>query len=308
MKDEPLLFRFAHATDLHYETANPPQEALANSRFSCLIDDLNQVNKTSPLDFAILSGDLSNCGAANQADLVGAKQLCEGLDMAYHAIAGNHDLAPHRECAAAYPGKEDYHEGPMATSNYASVFGEERLKFSFEEQGYHFVGVSLRDEDPDDMLDWLAAELDRIPGRGIVVAHYGLYPARQEGRLRTWGFQRIGKILPRLRSMIDAARPRIVAYLYGHNHVNSVVKQGEVYHMSAGGIQKGCTGYRLFDCYENRIETNYHLISDPSLRHFRNWPFDAAAVGPESAHTTADMYHLGSPAEQSLTLNVPPAP
>ena len=302
MKTDKLLFRFVHATDLHYDAASNPAVPMANARVSCLINDINTFNAEAPVDFVILSGDLSNCGAASEHALSDAKQLCDRLHAPYYAIAGNHDLAPNRRYAAMYPGKEDYHEGVIETSNYARIFGERGLRFSFERFGYHFVGVSLRDEDPDGMLDWLELEIEKIQERGIVVAHYGLYPPRDSGLMHTWGFSRIGTILPRLRSILDQAGTKIVAYLYGHNHINSVVKKNGIYHLSGGGIQKGCTGYRLFRCYKNRIESSFHLLSDSALWDFNYWGLKNPEKCIDSTHSTLEEYHRGNTEEQSLTI------
>ena len=225
IKTDNLLFRFVHATDLHYEAGSHPAVPEANARISCAINDMNNLNAEQPLSFVILSGDLSNCGSASERELWDAKTLYDSLDVPYYTVAGNHDLAPNRKFAAMYPGKEDYHEGTIKTSSYASVFGPQGLRFSFEKDGYHFIGMSLRDEDPDGVLDWLEQEVERIQEKGILVAHYGLYPPRDAGQLHTWGFSRIGAILPRLRSILSRAGTKIIAYLYGHNHINSAVRK-----------------------------------------------------------------------------------
>lgn len=215
--------------------------------------------------FILLSGDLTNCGAANEHELSEAKALYDSFDVPYYAVAGNHDLAPNRKFAAIYPGKEDYHEEAIHTSNYGRTFGAQGCRFSFTRGGIHFLGISLRDGDPDGTLDWLEAEIKKIKDPAIILSHYGLYPPRNAGVLHTWGFARIGTILVRLKTILAANENKIIAYLYGHNHINSVLKKNGTYHISSGGIQKGCTGYRLFKCYSNRIEASFHLLSDESL-------------------------------------------
>ena len=295
------IFSFAHATDLHYETIAPAQVPEANKRISCLIEDINGLDLAHRPDFILLSGDLTNCGAADQNELLKARSVCESFDIPYYTVAGNHDLAPSRKFAAMYPGKEDYHEGLAHMSNYAKVFP---LKFSFQANGYCFVGVSLRDEDPDGMLDWLEAAIDTIPGKGIVVAHYGLYPPRAAGPLHTWGFSRIAKSLPRLKSIIADAGSRIVAYLYGHNHINSFIFKNGTCHISGGGIQKGCTGYRLFKCYEDRMESSFHMLSDKTLLDFNYWGRDKPEECMDDNHGTVEEYHRGNNDEQSFVIRI----
>ncbi len=291
------MFSFIHATDLHYETNGPTQVPEANARIACLIDDINGLERKP--DFVLLSGDLTNSGSANHAELLEARSMLNTLTMPYYVVAGNHDLAPNRKIAAGYPGKEDYHEGPINNSNYARIFP---MNFAFQVQGYAFAGVSLRDGDPDGMLDWLAAAVADIPEKGIVVAHYGLYPPRTAGPLHTWGFSRIATILPRLRSIIDNAGPRIVAYLYGHNHINSVVNRHATYHVSGGGIQKGCTGFRQFRCHARSIECTYHLLSDKALLDFNYWGREKPDQCKDENHESVEAYHKGSNGEQCFVI------
>ena len=231
-----------------------------------------------------------------------AKSLYKSFDIPYYAVAGNHDLAPNRKFAAMYPGKEDFHEGPLDTSYYVEVFGTQNCSFSFVKGGYHFIGVTLRDEDSEGALDWLEQEIETAQGQCIIVSHYGLYPPRDAGSLHTWGFARIGTILPRFRSIISRAGTKITAYLYGHNHINSVVKKNGTYHISSGGIQKGCTGYRIFSCYKNRIETSFHYLSDDTLWDFNYWGRKTPEKCIDSTHKTVEEYHKGNLKEQSFEI------
>ncbi len=301
-KDNPL-FRFVHATDLHYEAGRSPEIPEANDRIRCFIRDINRLDGSYPLNFILLSGDLTNRGAAVKHELQEAAKLFKGLNVPFHAVAGNHDFAPSRSFAANYPGKEDYHEGPFESSAFANVFGEAGLKFSFEKEGYSFIGFSLRENDPDGVLPWLAEEASRLKGNGIFMGHYGLYPARDEGRLATWGFGRINSSLPRLREIIDGAGRKILLYLHGHDHINSVRNRCGTLHVSGGGIQKGCTGYRVFSCYRDRIEAHFCLISDPDLHSFNYWGTDNPGCCVDSTHRTVEEYHRGNAEEQCFTVH-----
>ncbi len=297
------MFRFIHATDLHYEIGFNRHVPKANLRIACLIEDIKRIHAKEPLMFVLFTGDLTEKGSACKKELSGAKDILDTLPVPYYVIAGNHDLAPNRTIAAAYPGKEDYHEGPVSTSNYSEIFGMERTRFSFRAADYLFAGVSLRDHDPDGMIDWLEKE---ICGRTKVVlaAHYGLYPARDSGPLNKWGFARIGSLIQRLRSIVKNENNGVLLYLYGHNHVNSVIENGGIYHVSSGGIQKGCTGYRVFSCYEDSIKAEYRLLSDAALHDFNYWGGDSPEMCVDSTHTGIKEYHIGNNSEQSFTVNL----
>ena len=302
MKTNKPLFRFIHATDLHFDAGLNPSTPEANARIACLINDINVLHAEEPIDFVILSGDLTDSGSAIRSELSEAKRFLDRLDVPYYTVAGNHDLAPHRGIAVNYPGREDYYEGTIETSNYARVFGAEGLRFSFRKNGYHFAGVSLRDEDPDGALDWLEQTIDSLPDKCIVTSHYGLYPPREAGALHEWGFARIGNILSRLQSIINRSDGRVIAYLYGHNHINSVIQKNGVYHISGGGIQKGCTGYRLFNGYNDQIESSFRLLSDTALLNFNYWGIQNPERCMDAGHSTVEKYHRGNREEQQLIL------
>lgn len=303
VETDRLLFSFVHTTDLHYEAIDNPEIPEANARISCLISDIKKLHSEQPLKFVIFTGDLSNSGSASEYVLSEAKNFCDTLHIPYYVVAGNHDLAPNRRIAAMYPGKEDYHEDIIETSNHARVFGLQGIKFSFQEEDYHFIGVSLRDEDPDGLLDWLEETIRKIRTKIILISHYGLYPPRDSGPLHEWGFSRIGSILPRLRSIVDREGSKVLLYLYGHNHINAVVKRNGIYHISSGGIQRGCTGYRLFRCYKNRIEGTFHLLSDIALHNFDYWAGDAPEQCIDSTHSDVEEYHRGNKEEQTVIID-----
>jgi 3',5'-cyclic AMP phosphodiesterase CpdA len=303
VKTDRLLFSFVHATDLHYEVCDNPVVPEANARISCLINDLNKLNSEKPLSFVLFSGDLTNFGSVREYELLEAKSVYDSFDIPYYAVAGNHDLNPSREFdAEMYPGKDDYHEGTIYTSSYGRTFGTQGVRFSFAKEGIRFIGVSLRDRDPDGLLDWLEEEIEKTRDQVVISSHYGLYPPRDDGILQTWGFARIKTILPRLREILAGAGNKIIAYLYGHNHINSMVKKDGIYHISSGGIQKDCTGYRLFECYSNRIESSFHLLSDEALWEFNYWGVKKPERCIDSSHRTVEEYHRGNFEEQAYCI------
>jgi hypothetical protein len=181
------------------------------------------------------------------------------------------------------------------------VFGEEGMRFSVGWKGLRFIGVSLRDEEPDRALDWLEEELDRSKGRMdermVIVGHYGLYPPRDAGPLANWGFARIGSLLPRLRSIVAASGSRPSLYLHGHNHINSLRRIGNLRQLSGGGIQKGCTGFRLFQYNGAKLSCELRLLSEPSLWSFDYWSHSNPGLCVDSSHPSAREYHKGSPSE-----------
>jgi hypothetical protein len=160
----------------------------------------------------------------------------------------------------------------------------------------------LRDGDPEGNLDWLEEEIARTPDQVILMTHYGIYPPREAGFLHTWGFGRIGTSLPRLRTILARAGNKVLAYLYGHNHINSVVKRDGTYHISGGAIQKGCTGYRVFACYDDRIDATFHVLSDEALWDFNYWGVEHPEACRDATHRTVEAYHRGNEGELSFSM------
>jgi DNA repair exonuclease SbcCD nuclease subunit len=299
MSNNRPIFSFIFATDLHFETNANHDVPEDNARIHCLLDD---ANKQDP-DFVLFGGDITQRGSAQLNELIMAKETLDKLKVSYFLVAGNHDLAPNREVAAIYPGKEDYHNGQVETSNFYQVFGDKGIRFSFQKGNIQFIGISLRNDDPDGALDWLEQEISQTNLPKIIMTHYGIYPPRDsDSSLERWGFARIGSSIPRLRSIIEYQGSGVIAYLYGHNHINSMIKKNNILHISGGGIQKGCTGYWLFQCGENSIKASYNLLSDKSLHNFNYHGINNPDRCIDSTHKTVEEYHKGNQEEQSFEI------
>ena len=297
MSNNKPIFSFAFATDLHFELGAHHDIPKANARISCLMSDLDK----HQIDFTLLGGDVTQCGSAKIDELATIKTNLDKLRSPYFMVAGNHDLAPNQGFAARYSGKEDYHTGTIETSNFHQVFGDKGVRFSFIKENIHFIGISLRNNDPDGALDWLEKEVLQSKLPKIIMTHYGLYPPRNSGSpLESWGFARIATCIPRLSSIIEHPSSRVIAYLYGHNHINSVVKKKNVLHISGGGIQKGCTGYWIFNYQEDCLNGQFHLLSDQTLHNFNYHGIVSPEKCVDSSHKTVEEYHKGNVYEQSV--------
>jgi len=304
MADDKPIFTFAHITDTHVESTDDSHYPGANLRAECLIDDINS-RRFAPLpDFAVITGDLTGKGAGNIDDLYAFRdKFLARLDCPAHIVAGNHDIGPDREVAQHYPGMEDYEEVPLEQTKYAKVFGRERLHFCLKKENITFIGITIRNSDPDGALDFLDEKLSSNSGKKIIASHYGLYPARAGGIFSTWGFRRINQALPRFRAIVDQYRSDIIAYLYGHNHINSVVNIDGIYHMSAGAVARACTGFRYFRVFEDRIESDFYMLSRQDLWD-RTWFSEDLQQCVDDQHQTPQIYHRGNSNEQAVTIHI----
>lgn len=110
---------FAVLSDLHIGDASSRQ---ASDLRTC-IADINAIQDSgSPLDFAIVSGDLTEFGTDSQICLV--KSMLDSIQLPYYAIPGNHDAK--------------WSESGCDT--FGKVFGGE--SFEFEAGGFRFVGCA----------------------------------------------------------------------------------------------------------------------------------------------------------------------
>ena len=178
-------FKFAFLTDIHITAGDSiPYNDLARS--------VNQINDTPGIEFAIVSGDITNIGDRQSMEVV--KSLLDGLNVEYHIIPGNHETK----------------WSESGVTDFARVFGSERFKF--EHDGILFMGVNsgpiIRMADghvaPQD-IDWIKTELDKAGKEKpvIFITHYPLQP----GDVDNWY------------DVTDAIRPyNIRLIMGGHYH------------------------------------------------------------------------------------------
>lgn len=178
-------FKFAFLTDIHITAGDSlPCNDLARS--------VDQINATPGIDFAIVSGDITNLGDRRSMEVV--KSLLDRLEVPYYIVPGNHETK----------------WSESGVTDFARIFGRER--FRFEHDGVLFLGMNsgpiIRMADghvaPQD-IDWLKRELSAAgPEKPvIVVTHYPLQP----GDVDNWY------------DVTDAIRPyNIRLVMGGHYH------------------------------------------------------------------------------------------
>jgi len=73
-------------------------------------------------------------------------------------------------------------------------------------------------------------------------------------------------------------------------------------HISGGGIQKGCTGYWLFQCGVKSIKASFLPLSDISIHNFNYHGVNDPDRCVDSTHATVEEYHKGNLKEQSFEI------
>jgi len=146
-------FKFAQVSDTHIGSSE-----------NAIIDlerTVADINELPDLDFAIITGDLTEMGTDEELAMV--KNILEEIKIPYYVIPGNHDTG----------------WSESGGVSFINEFGYD--KFVFEHQGYKFIGCAsgpyVRMSDghiPRDAIVWLDSILAKTPKdqRLVFVNHY----------------------------------------------------------------------------------------------------------------------------------------
>ena len=229
-------FKFAFLTDIHITAGNPvPYNDLARS--------VEQINQTAGIEFAIISGDITNIGDRRSMEVV--KSLLDKLTVKYYIVPGNHETK----------------WSESGVTDFARVFGSER--FRFEHGGILFLGVNsgpiIRMADghvaPQD-IDWIKENLAQAGKEQpvIFVTHYPLQP----GDIDNWY------------EVTDALRPyNIKLVMGGHYHRYMQLQYDGIPGMLCRSnlrAQEPVGGYSLCEVTPDSIVVYEHKIGEDPVR------------------------------------------
>ncbi len=229
-------FKFAFLTDIHITAGNPvPYNDLARS--------VEQINQTAGIEFAIISGDITNIGDRRSMEVV--KSLLDRLTVKYYIVPGNHETK----------------WSESGVTDFARVFGSER--FRFEHGGILFLGVNsgpiIRMADghvaPQD-IDWIKKNLAQAGKEQpvIFVTHYPLQP----GDIDNWY------------EVTDALRPyNIKLVMGGHYHRYMQLQYDGIPGMLCRSnlrAQEPVGGYSLCEVTPDSIVVYEHKIGGDPVR------------------------------------------
>jgi|GEM_PF-2855960 len=302
------LATFGHASDLHLGPHAEAAFAPAEARAARLWDDLRG---GPPLDWLVVSGDLTHRGSVQPEALAAAWRQLEAQGIPWNALPGNHDLCPSAEEAVRFADAERYEDVPLEETAYGRAFGPDGLFFRRVLGGVEFIGAALRAGDPDGQLGRLRHALSRpaLVRARVVIGHYPTEPVRTEGPLRAWGPGHLGPTAVALGELLREAHPGappVVAYLFGHVHVLAAARRGSVWHATPGAVAAGCPGYRRCEVWPDRIDTCFVPLSDPALAACGFWSRGRPEACADAEHGDYATYHAGTVAERRFCIPLPP--
>lgn len=147
-------FAFAFVTDTHIGSSTSEED---------LIRTIEDINKLANLDFALITGDITEMGT--NTELKRAKEIIDRLEIPYYVVPGNHDTG----------------WSESGGVGFIREFGSD--KFVFEHEGYKFIGTAsgpyVRMSDghiPRDAIVWLDQILKETPKEQpiVFINHYPL--------------------------------------------------------------------------------------------------------------------------------------
>lgn len=179
-------FRFAFISDTHI--GSPDGNAERDLRHT-----VADINSNKQLDFAVITGDITELGTDNQLKL--AKKILDSLTIPWYIIPGNHDAG----------------WSESGGVSFARTFGNDR--FSFDHNGIRFIacasGPYVRMSDghiPRDAIRWLDSLLKKTPA-SLPVIFLNHYPI--DNSLDNW-YEAIDRL----------KQNNTIAILCGHGHTN----------------------------------------------------------------------------------------
>lgn len=182
-------FHFAFISDTHIGSP----DGKAEQDLQRTVDD---INKRSDLDFAVITGDITELGTDEQ--LLRAKKILDGLKIKYFIIPGNHD--------------DGWSES--GGESFIKTFGNDR--FTFDHNGIRFIAVAsgpyVRMSDghiPKDAMTWMKNILDTTDKK-MPVIFLNHYP--MDNQMDNWY------------EVMDALKKQnTILVMCGHGHTNKAL-------------------------------------------------------------------------------------
>lgn len=291
------FMKILNLADIHYDLNNdhlhyPASREMVTKLFTWL-------NKhAKEYDLITVSGDITVKGTTTKDELSYVKEKFDQLDTPYIIIPGNHDLCPLKKMEERYPGLEEYEYTSLENTNFYKVFGEDGVRYSKVINNIHFIGFAIRNDDPDKILDWLQQQL-LSPYEKIVFGHFPIIPTREAGFCSTWDYFRIENSIKPLNDLIFNRDYKVKAYFCGHQHINSIIKVNNSYHIETAASVLGSCSYRVIDIVEKNIIISTHFFND-----INNWVGDLLLIDKSVDSTHQDPYEYQRGNQQDLYIQI----
>lgn len=274
------MWRFVHLTDPHLASE---RDGEWNNRFLCsmmpaLMECLGRDLAALKPDFILATGDIAS--TTTRDAMLEARVAMDRLAVPYYPMGGNHDFVVPES-------REWFREA------FAGRLPGGKTYYSFDHKGLHFVALdwnwvwtddSLHPESeaaiatsqektlagarwalPQEMLNWLEADLARATDRPAIVAVH--FPAvRIPDRLRQ-PKMKDGGCLENGGELVALLKrfPQVKAIFSGHVHVHFVEDVDGIRQVVTGALPEYPSEFRDVQVYPDRIEVHTCALSDTSF-------------------------------------------
>ncbi|MFA5858375.1 MAG: metallophosphoesterase [Elusimicrobiota bacterium] len=247
-------YTFAHISDTHIIDTDTIKSSwfLQNTdNFNLFTEIINTQKNHNIPDFIIITGDLTNRG--DIGSLAKFKKLTEKLNCPVRFIGGNHDYEYSGDALADWD-----------KTRYCRVFGTDTWRYDFTYKNTVFILATFRHTSADDTVNWIDNKLKQYPSSFTIVAtHFPVYFSRGGNRGMT---DRLGGEGFDLQTVLDKnSMNRVILYLSGHSHSNSLVKKRNVTNVTTCDLADiPLAGYRYFEVYDDHIDSKFYDLTPDS--------------------------------------------
>ena len=329
-KGKPL-FTFVQLNDTHIHVPENKAYEKDSQKLEYVLDSINNETLFPLPDFVILVGDIIHGGKLEYLlpECQLAKKMLSKLKCPYYPVIGNHEVIQR--------------EGmPEFQNPYESVFGKDRVYYSFIHKGVLFIclnnsnGLGSYDVDFDlldhELIDkarglvrflksrkgdeiarrrnqWLKdvlAENPKLPK--IIACHIPLIPLRDEAVLaESFGFVSYKMVGGNTLDIVENHKESVVAVLNGHLHLTGAVKKNGIYHISASGLASYPCHFTHYSVYRDRIDVKMIQVAKELVTPNTNIHGQRRhkRTFTDALHPTAEEYVSGNEMELQFTIPIP---
>ncbi|HPJ22345.1 MAG TPA: metallophosphoesterase [Clostridia bacterium] len=275
--------------DTHYDDGSrhlhyPASKEAVNGLWQWLLAE------SQGYDLVAICGDITVKGTTHLNEIEYVKNMMDSLGKPYIVVPGNHDLCPVMGMEERYPDLEEYEYTELENTLFYRTFKEDGVRYSRVLNDIRFIGLAIRNDDPDGQLDWYLRELER-PEKKIVICHYPITRTREDGFCSWWGYSRIDKVIDTMREMTGSPDSKVLAYFCGHQHINSIVRMNDTIHVETASTVLGPASYRILEIDDSKIALATHRL--PYIKAFTG-QFTLPDQSKDESHMTVEEYHLGN--------------
>jgi 3',5'-cyclic AMP phosphodiesterase CpdA len=260
---EVAFMRLALLGDLHYSSMSHGTEEVKAARIRAY-EHMLKVFLKEEADFHISIGDLTHEGTAQE--LRSIYSILAKSERSFIHVLGNHDTysLPKHEISTL-TGQPCYR---AIDTPYAKLIFLDTTK----EMNRSDWGGELNEE----QLIWLKAQLtDSHQKQVLLFGHHPVFDTTARSALDKLYIRPQDE----LKDMINSL-PQGGIYFCGHNHMNSIVKQGNWHYVQTAACLD-VPAYRVIEVHENEVTITHRLIQDADLNHdIQSFCRDTPGFGP----------------------------